>query len=327
MTTKKHFKHLVRSRMAATGESYTEAAAQVRGALAEIRLDDPLTLDVHGRHGQAVTFTPDGARLLSAGQDARVAILDPRTGEARGELVGHEKVVNAIAVTPDGTRVVSVSSDRTARIWNLASMREEARLTRHKDAVVALALTPDGTHAITGGYDGRVHRWRLDDGACVDEHPSPLPRIAALAVTPDGTRTVEAGQGPQVIVRDDAGATVVELATGAPGVIGLAVAPDGGLLATAGYDGTVGLWSCQTWELLRTLSAGNRVNAIAFAAGGHLLAAAAAGRILVWSHDGDEPIASHDLHIRGVYALAFSADTRRLAQTGADGRVRVFTLR
>jgi WD40 repeat protein len=33
------------------------------------------------------------------------------------------------------------------------------------------------------------------------------------------------------------------------------------------------------------------------------------------------------LPVTGVYALAFSPDTRRLAQTGADGKVRIRTLR
>lgn len=327
MTTNKHFKQLVRARMAATDESYTEASRKVREALAEIRLDEPITVDVHGKHGQAVAFTPDGTRLLSGGQDTRIVILDPRTGGSTGELIGHEKVVNALAILPDGSRVVSVSSDRTVRVWDLRTHRQLTILEGHKDTVAAVALTPDGKQAITGGYDGRLRRWSLDDGHCVDERPSRLKRIAAVAVTPDGNHTLESGQGPHVVVRDHTGTVTAELDTGVPGVMGLAVAPDGGLLGTAGYDGTAGLWSCDSWELLRELSAGDRIHAIAFSSGGQLLAAAAARRIVVWSHRDEDPIASYDLPIKGVYGLAFSADARRLAQTGADGKVRIFNLR
>lgn len=50
-------------------------------------------------------------------------------------------------------------------------------------------------------------------------------------------------------------------------------------------------------------------------------------RIVAWSHRDEDPVASYALPIKGVYALAFSADTRRLAQTGADGKVRIFVLR
>ncbi len=137
--------------------------------------------------------------------------------------------------------------------------------------------------------DGRRRRWDPLDNVCVVEHRSSLRRIAAVAYTPDGTRTLESGQGPQVLVRDVDGGVdsdvIAGLDTGAPGVIGLALLPDHALVATAGYDGTIGLWSCDTWELLRTLP------------------------------------------VTGVYALAFSPDTRRLAQTGADGKVRIRTLR
>lgn len=326
MTTNKHLKHLVRARMSATGETYTQASAQVREALTDVRLDEPTIVEVHGKHGQTVAFTADGARLLSGGQDARIAILDPRTGVVTGELTGHEKVVNAIVISRDGSRVVSVSSDRTVRIWDLPAERQVALLEGHRDAVIAVALTPDEDQAITAGYGGRLRRWSLDAGECLDEQRSPLKRIAAVAVTPDGNHTLESGQGPLVVVRDLTGAVVTELATGAPAVTGLAVAPDGALVATAGYDGTVGLWSCDTWEPVRELPAGGNVNAIAFSHDGQLLAAAAAGRLVIWSHRDQDPIASYRLPIKGVYALAFSADTRRLAQTGADGKVRIFEL-
>lgn len=327
MTTSKHLKQLVRARMEATGEDDTQASEKVRKALTEITLDDPLTLDVHGKHGQSVTFTRDGTHLLSGGQDARIAVTNARSGEQVGELLGHEKVVNALAIHPDGRRLVSVSSDRTVRMWDLDSHRQTAVLQGHKDAVVALALTPSGDRAITGGYDGRIRIWNLEDGACVAEHRSPLKRVAAIAVTADGTHSLESGQGPQVVVRDREGEVVTDLDTGSAGVVGLAVAPDGGLLATAGYEGTIGLWSCDSWEPVRDLPAGDRVNAVAVSRGGHLLAAAAAGKVVIWSHLHEDPVASYRLPIKGVYDLAFSADTRRLAQTGADGKVRIFTLR
>lgn len=327
MTANKHYKHLVRARMAASGETYTEASEHVRGALGTIVLGEPTTVEVHGRHGQSVIFTPDGSRLLSAGQDARIVVLDPRTGDSVGELLGHHKVVNALATSPDGGTLVSVSSDRTVRLWDLEALEQRAVLEGHRDAVVALAVSPDGSQALTGGYDGRLRRWQLADGTCLDEHRSTLPRIAALAYSPDGAYTLESGQGPRVAVRDRRGEPLTELDTGAPGVTGLAVAPGGELVATAGSDGTVGLWSCDTWERVRALPAGDRVHAVAFSRGGHLLAAAAAGRIVVWSHEADEPVATCRLPIKGVYALAFSPDTRRLAQTGADGKVRIWALR
>ncbi len=99
--------------------------------------------------------------MYSGGQDARIAVTDPRTGKLAGEFLGHEKVVDALAIDPSGSRVVSVSSDRTVRSWDVAGQRQITVLEGNKDAVVALALTPDGSQAVTGGYDGRLRRWGL----------------------------------------------------------------------------------------------------------------------------------------------------------------------
>lgn len=125
----------------------------------------------------------------------------------------------------------------------------------------------------------------------------------------------------------DDGRAVAELETTAPGVIGLAVAPDGAMLASAGYDGNIILWDTGQWEPVRELQAGEQANAVCFSRSGQLLAAAAQGRVAVWSHEADEPVAETNLPSSGVYALAFSPDARRLAQTGADGKVRIWTLR
>lgn len=328
MTRNKHFKQLVRARMAATGDNYTSARAHLRAAESEVMLGDPVVVDVHGRHGQSVAFTPDGRRLLSGGQDTRIVVLDASTGALEGELTGHGKVVNAVGLTPDGSTVVSVSSDRTVRVWDLDGPAAPAVLEGHRDAVVALAIAPDGASAMTGGYDGRLLQWNLTQRACVGEVRSALKRVAAVAYTPDGLSTVESGQGPAVTVRAVAtGDVVAELDTGAPGVLGLDVSLDGAMLATAGYDGVVTLWDCERWEQVRRLTVGDRVSAAAFSRSGELLVAAARGRLVIWSPHRDDPVATTDLPIDGVYDVAFSPDARRLAQAGADGRVRIWTLR
>lgn len=328
MTTQKHFKQLVRARMAVTGEPYATARDQVQAATTEVRLLDPVVVDVHGRHGQTVTFTPDGTRVLSGGQDARIAILDAATGSLEGELTGHDKVVNAVQVGADANSVVSVSSDRTVRLWDLATRSQTAVLEGHRDAVIAVDVSADGSTAITGGYDGRIRIWDLSQRSCQQEYPSGLKRVAAVASTPDGELFAASGQGPTVTIRKvHDGAVVAELDAAAPGVIGLAVAPDGAMLASAGYDGTIILWDAERWEPVRELCAGDRANAVCFSRNGQLLAAAAKGRIAIWSHQADDPVAETSLPIAGVYALAFSPDARRLAQTGADGKVRIWTLR
>ena len=328
VTANAHLKQLVRARMAATGESYAVARDHVQDGLAHIHLSDPLVADVHGRHGQAVVFTPDGHRVLSGGQDARVAVLDADDGTPTGELVGHGKVVNAVVVLGDGRTVATASSDRTLRTWDLESGEATAVLEGHRDAVTALVAMPDGRRVVSGGYDGRLGLWEPTDPLPAALHVTGLRRVAAVAPVDD--RVVAAsGLGPLVELRDvGTGELLGQLDTGAPGVTGLAVAPDGALLAAAGYDGTVTLWDTATrTEVRRVTTGAPRVSAVAFSRSGRLLGVAADRRVLLVTPAGDLPAAEIELPIAGVYALAFSRDERRLAQTGADGRVRIWTLR
>lgn len=329
MTANKHFKKLIRSRMAAAGETFSTARSHVLAAQADVALQDPVVVQVHGRHGQTVAFTPDGKRLLSGGQDARIAILDAASGRVESELRGHEKVVNGVAVSPaNATRAVSVSSDRTVRIWDLDQGNCVAAMDGHHDAVVAVDISPGGEEATTGGYDGRLRIWDLAGRSCRQEIRSDLKRVGAVAYTPTGRMIVESGQGPDVYVRDvSSGEVLTRLDTGAPGVTGLAVAPEGAILATAGYDGTVMMWDCDSWEPIRRLDVGERANAACFSRSGQLLAVAASARVIVWSHRSEQSVADAVLPISGVYAVAISGDAKRLAQTGADGKIRIWTLR
>ncbi|EMD30754.1 hypothetical protein CERSUDRAFT_120326, partial [Gelatoporia subvermispora B] len=61
----------------------------------------------------AVTFSPDGTRIVSGSRDNTIRIWDASTGQALLEpLEGHTDVVSSVAFSPDGTRIVSGSYDK-----------------------------------------------------------------------------------------------------------------------------------------------------------------------------------------------------------------------
>jgi WD40 repeat protein len=111
-----------------------------------------------------------------------------------------------------------------------------------------------------------------------------------------------------------------------PGILGLAVSPDGMLLACATSNGTVILWDTTSSEIIRRIDLHGAAQAVTISDDGTLVAAAWDHAIGIWSIQGEHPVATCDLTIKGIYALAFDHRGSRLAQTGADGKVRIWDL-
>jgi len=55
----------------------------------------------------SVSFSPDGARIVSGSYDMTAKVWDARTGTTLLELKGHTRAVSSVSYSPDGTRIVT----------------------------------------------------------------------------------------------------------------------------------------------------------------------------------------------------------------------------
>src|SRR5262249_54928559 len=68
----------------------------------------------------AVSFSPDGRRIVTGSIDKTVRVWDVESGKSVGEPMRHEGVVTAARFCPDGRWGVTASEDKTARVWDVA---------------------------------------------------------------------------------------------------------------------------------------------------------------------------------------------------------------
>jgi len=153
-------------------------------------------------------------------------------------------------------------------------------LKGHGGPVKGIDVSPDGRAILTASFDNSVGLWREGKPVWLEPH-----RAAVNAVKFVGNdRAVAAGDDFDLYLWDLKAGTSQVLPGHKGKILSLAVSPDLGLIASASWDGTIGLWPLADPghpTFLQGHSAG--VNDVAFAAdSATLYSASADGSIRVW---------------------------------------------
>ncbi len=298
------------------------------------------TMSIGVRDVLDVAYAPDGATIAAASAGWRtepgsVWLFDAASGEPRAWLSGEGEddflaPVRRVAFTADGTSIVAGTATGELVRWAWPEGVRRDQRVAHRAAISAIVLTPDGG-VITAGYDGALRRWneRLEPG---NEVLSLLPAISAVAAAPEVL--VAGGEDGRLLFLDPDGALLREIPAHDGAIHALAVAPGGNLLASAGSDALIRLWSLPDGTPRGEL-AGHEVSvlALAFNPGGDLLASADYDGIArLWRiPEGVEQrsitvLETDGLSATAVMALAFDAQGQTLLAGALPGSVQRFAV-
>jgi len=324
MTQNKHFKALIRARMAKTGESYSIARSQLLGTLKAIKPELVAEFKAHDKHVAALAFVPGLPELISGGFSGQARIWSTTDWSRVGDLIGHTGSVNGFGISRDGRRAISASSDKTVRLWDLPGRTELATLGQHSKPVVTVDMSADGDLAATGSFDGTVRLWSLENQT-ESTRIKIGERVSSVAFHPRHSWLAVASVAPQVVVYDADGTELARLSAAEP-VTAVGWTGDGEFLIGVGGS-AVRLWSKDDWDEVRLINVNSTwISPFAINGDSSLLAVGWEHHVATWRFDDDKPAAVIDGLPKGVYNLDFSGDGRLLALGCADGRIRVWAV-
>jgi WD40 repeat protein len=79
---------------------------------------DAVTFRAHASLVTSLAFSPDGKRLVTAGEDKAVKLWDTKTGQEALTLRGHNGVGRCVAFSPDARFIAAAGDDGTITLWD-----------------------------------------------------------------------------------------------------------------------------------------------------------------------------------------------------------------
>jgi WD40 repeat protein len=245
-------------------------------------------LHFHSASVNAVVFSADGNRLVTASDDGSVQLCDLATERV---LIGASQLgpVPSATVSSDGFLLAIAGEDGAARVGPIGTCTLDRIFNLSAGPAQAVAFSPDNSRIAVGGGEtgrpGEICIWEVTSGNQISTISNPSGPVTSLKFTPDGTHLASVGGDGPVRIWNLAYGEAHRMLEGSDSeLVSVALSPDGNRIAAGGLDKHAFVWDFESGKLLHVLSG----------------------------------------HLSEIWAIAFSPDGNRLATAGGDGIVKLW---
>jgi WD40 repeat protein len=223
--------------------------------LFDLEKKDPKEMEIAvlAKHQQSVTclaFSPEGAHLASGSTDGTIRLwkIDGAKSDEEAKIDAIAKGVHALAYSKDGRLLAAGGADGSIALWTTTGAKATVRGTvaAHGSTVSALAFAPSGNTITSGGADGLIQQWDVAKKAPTRtaELKGHQGAISSIGYSSDGANLVSGSADCTVRVWDNVTRRERVPPDGPLSrIAALAFHPEGAVLANAGDDHFLRLWS------------------------------------------------------------------------------------
>lgn len=216
----------------------------------------------------ALRFSRDGTVLLAGGgvggQSGKVVGFETGSWKRLFELGDEPDAVLAADITTDKSRVVLGGPGRVVKVFSVADGKPLHAFRKPTDWVTAVGFSPEGLLVAAGDRFGGLFVWEAKSGKEFSTLRGHTKAITGVAWRADSNAFASCSEDGTVRVWDmHAGTEAAKWAAHGDGVLAIDWHPSG-VIATAGRDGRVGLWSATGKRVGDLGPAADHVTKVAF---------------------------------------------------------------
>jgi WD40 repeat protein/serine/threonine protein kinase len=309
------------------GTPEQESPHRQRIAALKQGLPRPEQLWVHDGPVNDTRFSPDGSRVLTAGEDGKIYLWDGETGEEALPPLMQGGAVTFAIFSRDGQRIAAGGISGTAGVWDSRTGQPLTAILPLRGPLRWLDFSPDGRLLATVG-GGEVRLWDVAKGRRLDDDRRARSGINVALFSPDGRWLATGGEDGAIRLWDASTRKVgLVVAAHERAIQCLAFSPDSKRIASGSSDHTARVWDVASGGAIgRHLRHADPILHVAFSPDGRrLLTSSEDGTAQIWSVAESQRRGDSLLHKSIIRWAAFSPDGCRVATAGDDNSARLWS--